>query len=127
LYTFLYSFVANHYQYLASLGVIVLASAGIALLLERWRLWRRPGGYVLCLTLLALLAGLTWRQSRMYTDIETLYRTTIEENPECCMAHLNLGKVLSTADGRTKRLPIIGRPWKSIPSVRTLATTLARL
>ena len=100
LYTFLYSFVANHYQYLASLGVIVLASAGIALLLERWRLWRRPGGYVLCLTLLALLAGLTWRQSRMYTDIETLYRTTIEENPECCMAHLNLGKVLSNC-GRT--------------------------
>ena len=29
LYTFLYSFVANHYQYLASLGIIALVSAGV--------------------------------------------------------------------------------------------------
>ncbi len=48
LYTFRYSFVANHYQYLASLGIIALAVAAAALLLDRWGLWRRPGGYVLC-------------------------------------------------------------------------------
>ena len=63
--------VADHFQYLASLGMITLASAGAALLLERWGLWRRPGGYVLCLGLLAILAGLTFRQSRMYANIET--------------------------------------------------------
>ena len=47
-YPFLYSFVADHFQYLASLGIMALASAGIALLLGRWRLWGRPGatGYV---------------------------------------------------------------------------------
>ena len=100
LYTFRYSFVANHYQYLASLGIIALASAGIALLLEKWRLWGRPAGYTLCLTLLAALAGLTWRQSRMYADVETLYRTTIEESPECWLAHYNLAVVLASG-GRT--------------------------
>ena len=78
LYTFRYSLVANHYQYLASLGAITLAAAGVVWLLERWRLWRRPAGYVVCLALLATLAGLTWRQSRMYADHETLYRTTID-------------------------------------------------
>ena len=70
-------------------------SAGAALLLARWRLWGRPAGYAMCLGLLATLAGLTWRQSRMYTDIETLYQTTIDRNPECWMAHNNLGVVLA--------------------------------
>ena len=76
-------------------AMIALASAGAALLLERWGLWRRPGGYVLCLGLLAILAGLTFRQSRMYADIETLYRTTIAANPDCWMAHNNLGLLLA--------------------------------
>ena len=58
-YPFLYSFVADHFQYLASLGIITLASAGVALLLERWRLWDRPAGLCACAgVLLADLGGL---------------------------------------------------------------------
>ena len=30
----------------------------------------------------------------MYSDIETLWRTTLARNPECWMAHTNLGLVL---------------------------------
>ena len=86
---------ADHFQYLASLGVIALVSAGIALLLERCALWPRIGGYVLCLALLSTLAILTWRQSRMYVDIEMLYQTTIEKNPNCWMAYNNLGLILA--------------------------------
>ncbi len=48
-FPFTYSFVADHFQYLASLGVITLVSAGVALLLGRWRLWGRPAGYAVCL------------------------------------------------------------------------------
>ncbi len=95
LYTFLYSFVANHYQYLAGLGIITLVSAGAALLLHRWQLWGRPAGYALCLVPLAILGRLTWQQSHMYSDVETLYRTVIAENPDCWMAHINLGRVLT--------------------------------
>ena len=94
LYTFRYSLIANHYQYLASLGAITLAAAGAVWLLERWGLWRRPAGYMVCLALLATLAGLSWRQCWMYADLETLYRTTIEENPNCWIAHNNLGMCL---------------------------------
>jgi protein O-mannosyl-transferase len=95
LYTFRYALVANHYQYLASLGLITLASAGIAVLLTRWQLWQRRGGYLLCLVVLAPLAILTWRQSQMYTDVLTLYQTTVDANPECWMAHHNLANVLA--------------------------------
>jgi Flp pilus assembly protein TadD len=94
-YPFLFSFVADHFQYLASLGMITLAAAGTALLLDWWRLWHRPTGYVLCVVLLTSLMGLTWRQSRMYLDRETLYRATINENPDCWMAHDGLGVALA--------------------------------
>jgi tetratricopeptide (TPR) repeat protein len=93
-FPFIYSFVADHFQYLASLGIITLASAGLATLLQRRGLWRRPAGYAICGVLLATLAGLTWRQSRMYADIETLYQNTLDANPTCWMAHNNLGQAL---------------------------------
>jgi len=94
-FPFIYSFVADHFQYLASLGVIALVSAGIALLLKRCAFWPRIGGCILCLALLSSLAILTWRQSRMYVDIEMLYQTTIENNPNCWMAYNNLGLLLN--------------------------------
>ncbi len=92
---FQYSFVADHFQYLASLGIITLFSAGVALLLERAVGWGRIMGQMGCLALLAALAVLSWRQSRMYADIETLYRTTIDRNPDCWMAYNNLGNALA--------------------------------
>ena len=70
-------------------------AVGDSLLLERWGLWHRPGGYVLCLGLLAGLGSLTFQQSRMYGDIETLYRVTLAGNPDCWMAHNNLGMTLA--------------------------------
>jgi protein O-mannosyl-transferase len=94
-YLFRYTYVADHFQYLASLGIIAVVSAGVAMLLEWWGLWRRPVGYVLCLGLLAVLGGLTFHQSRMYADIDTLYRTTINKNPTCWIADNNLGQVLA--------------------------------
>jgi tetratricopeptide (TPR) repeat protein len=95
LYTFRYSLVANHYQYLASLGPITLTAAGAVLLFVCWRPWPRRGGYALCLVLMATLAGLTWRQSQMYGDTEALYGKTIAENPDCWLAHYNLGVALA--------------------------------
>ena len=41
-YPFRYSFVADHYQYLAGLGVITVVSAGAAQLLGRWRFGSSP-------------------------------------------------------------------------------------
>jgi tetratricopeptide (TPR) repeat protein len=89
-FPFLYSFVADHFQYLASLGVIALVAAGATLLLARWRPWTRRVGYAACLVVVAILAGLTRQQSRMYADVETLYQATIDENPGCWMAYNNL-------------------------------------
>jgi tetratricopeptide (TPR) repeat protein len=94
LYTFRYTFVADHYQYLASIGPIALASAGITTLAASFKESRHfIFGAAVCIV--AALAVSTWRQSGMYADIEALWRTTIARNPGCWMAHNNLGIVLS--------------------------------
>ncbi len=90
-FPFMYSFVADHFQYLASLGVIVLAAAAIALAISRLSPQARWIGNVLCVALLGILATLTWRQNLMYGDIVTLYQTTIDKNPNCWLAYNNLG------------------------------------
>ena len=93
-FPFVYSFVADHFQYLASLGIIALAAAAAASLPGRWRLCPRPVAHAACLVLLVGLGALTWLQSRTYGSDETLYRLTIEQNPACWMAYNNLGVLL---------------------------------
>src|SRR6266513_2536678 len=93
LFTFRYTFVADHYQYLACIGPIALVSAGVVSLADMLQHYRV---FILtaALFVVATLGVLTWRQSAMYGDIETLWRITLKRNPECWMAHTNLGIVL---------------------------------
>jgi protein O-mannosyl-transferase len=87
LYPMRYSFVADHFQYLACLGLIALAAAGLA------RLPRPLSAAALCLPF--GLAALTWQQAHIYQDQETLWRDTLKKNPGCWMAHNNLGLILA--------------------------------
>lgn len=93
LFTFRYSYVADHYQYLACIGPIALVAAGGAWAGERSRAFRYTG-FVVSAAVLAALATLTWRQSAAYSDLETLWRATIARNPDSLLAHLNLGELL---------------------------------
>ena len=88
-YPFQYSFVADHFQYAASLPVIAGAAAGLHRICPLFRPRR-----VLAPILLGASVVLTWQQCRMYRDLRTLYATTIARNPACWMAHNNLGKEL---------------------------------
>ena len=93
LFTFRYTFVADHYQYLACIGPIALASAGIVSFSRKFTQYRVIIVSV-ALLVVASLGRLTWRQAATYSDIETLWRTTLSRNPECWMAHTNIGLVL---------------------------------
>ena len=90
-YPFVFSFVADHFQYLASIAPIALFSAAATNLIKRWKIRTMPTASALILG--GVLAFLTWNQCRQYVDAETLYRTTIARNPSCWLAHNNLGSL----------------------------------
>lgn len=90
-----YSYVADHFQYLASIGIISLVVSGTAKVLEGYEIGRKYLGRVLCLTVLTGLAAQTWDQGKIYRDRETLWRDTIAKNPKAWMSYNNLGNVLS--------------------------------
>jgi len=94
LYTFRYTFVADHYQYLACIGPIALVAAGTSRL-GKFGKGGRTISVVVALLVLVILGWLTWRQSATYRNIETLWRTTLARNPECWMAYNNLGITLA--------------------------------
>ena len=98
-YFFRYSFVSDHFQYLASMGPLALAGAGITegIAATGWKWFLRPA---VCGLLLLVLGVLTWRQSAIYHDTVTLYTGTLEKNPGCWMAHYNLAIALR-AKGET--------------------------
>jgi len=91
-YAFLFSFVADHWQYLAILGIIAPVAAA-------WGNWteatKGPLPSLVAAAALLLLGIQTWRESRMYRDIETLFRTTVEHNPTGWMANYNLGVLVA--------------------------------
>lgn len=94
LYAFRFSFVADHYQYLAIIGPLALAAAGLD---RTFRVVRKRHTFLqlsVSGAILITLSALTWRQCGMYRDLETLWRTTIERNPKAWMAYNNLGNVL---------------------------------
>ena len=89
-----FSLVADHWQYFAVVGPVALVAAAITTALGRFegkRPFLRPA---LCGTLLLVLGVLTWRQSGMYTSLETLWQTTLAQNPNCPMAYNDLGNDL---------------------------------
>jgi tetratricopeptide (TPR) repeat protein len=94
LFTFFYTFVADHYQYTASIAPIALFAAGGARLLEGREAGGRRLGRVAAALLLLTLGALTWQQTHIYKNEETLWRDTIAKHPRSWMAYTNLGQEL---------------------------------
>jgi Flp pilus assembly protein TadD len=94
IYPMRYSFVADHFQYHSSIGLIVLGASLLhraKLIVERYLPY---AGMVLGVILFAALGFLTFKQGYMYKDLETLWRETIKRNPSAWMAYSNLAIIL---------------------------------
>src|SRR5215469_14934111 len=116
LFTFLYTFVADHYQYLACIGPIALASTSVASLAGAFKRSRELiFGMALCVVV--MLAVLTWRQTAMYRDIETLWRTTIAKNPGCSIAYNNLGLASYQANRFTEAIDLFKQALRINPDI----------
>jgi protein O-mannosyl-transferase len=103
-----YSLVADHYQHIAIIAVIALAAACWSVWRGQSRKARRWAAGLMAVAAAGSLAWLTFQQSATYRDAVTLYRTTLQANPDCWMAHNNLGLVLYTT----------GRPIEAMEQYR---------
>ena len=97
-YPMRYSFVADHFQYLASLGPIVLAVGGTMAIFSRWSS-RVPWSSLGWVAVLPLLGATTWHQLASYRDAEALWSDVLAKNPASYLAQIHLGKI-RTAQGR---------------------------
>jgi tetratricopeptide (TPR) repeat protein len=91
-YPFIYSYVADHFQYIAAAVAIASAvgaqaSIPVSPVIRKSCLFAAVG-------IVFVLAGLTRRQCLQYADAETLWRATLAKNPDCGMARGNLGAIL---------------------------------
>lgn len=94
-YPFRFSYVADHFQYLASVGLIALAVAALSCWASRLPRLPREMGMVAKALLLVTLSTLTWRQGYIYRDLETLWRDTLKKNPTSWHRHYDLATILS--------------------------------
>jgi tetratricopeptide (TPR) repeat protein len=92
IYPFSFSFVADHFQYLACIAPLTLAAAAFKKYGDRHQ-------FLVPILLVAVLAILTWQQAGMYVDMKTLWDVTIAKNPDCWLAYSNRGFGL-LQDGR---------------------------
>jgi tetratricopeptide (TPR) repeat protein len=91
IYTFYYSYVADHYVYVACIGPIAVLASAFAIL------WRKTNGVIRhvlsgsLVIILVMLGVFTWRQGHIYKDLQTLWQDTLKKNPDSLLAHSNMG------------------------------------
>ena len=91
------SFVADHLVYLASMGPLALAGAGLALLpgLRVPRRWVAAAA----VALLLVLGTASWRRAGTFRNTDALWHDALAKNPRCWAAYDHLGR-LSETEGR---------------------------
>ena len=99
-YPFVFSFVADHFQYAAMPALAAAAAAGAGLLLARLPAGARIAGRVAVGAAVLALAIESHQLAGRYVDNETLFRATVARNPRAWMAWQILGTTFAKAPGR---------------------------
>jgi protein O-mannosyl-transferase len=92
---------ADRYSYLSGLGFALLAGGVLAKLLqERQRLQPAVVAAAVLVAVLVIVgwAAGSWRQSKVWRDTETLWRSALDLDPNCVVCQVNLGAELVVAD-----------------------------
>jgi tetratricopeptide (TPR) repeat protein len=98
IYPMRYSFVADHFQYLAGVGWLGLLAAIALAAARRLKLEPRPR-FGIAAALCLVLGAATWSRATVYRDGTSIWWDTIVKNPKANMAYGNLAKYLSM-DGK---------------------------
>lgn len=96
-YPMRYSYVADHFQYLASIGILVLISSAIYHFIPlHWK--NAPFALFFYCLIIFIFSAKTMIQGKSYQNEEVLWRDTIKKNNSAWLAHNNLGLILNEQD-----------------------------
>ena len=86
-----YSFVGDHFQYLASMAPLALAAAALVALADRLgpRLW--DAASLVCIAAVLACCWLSYAHVPVFNNNIVLWRDTFIRNPDCWLAANNLG------------------------------------
>ena len=130
-YPFVFSYVADHFQYLASLSLFAAASAGAVYAIQRVPARATRGAPVFVVALVGLYAVLTWQQSKAYVNSSELYRATLARNPDSWVAHHNYAMELANRGSASEALPHAQRALElkpdHAPALNNVADNLTRV
>jgi len=113
LYTFRYTYVADHYQYLACAGPIALFAACLTKYFNSNKV--KSFFPFVCAILIGMLGFLSWRQAHAYRNIEDLWQDTLRKNPNSSLAHNNWGIILAKNNKPTKAITEFEQAIKNNP------------
>jgi protein O-mannosyl-transferase len=86
-----FSFVEDHLQYLAGMGPLALAGAGLTRLSNLVAATKRWVPSSLCAGLLLLLGVWSWQRNWVYENETTFWTDALAKNPDCWLGYNNLG------------------------------------
>ena len=115
IYFMRYTFVADYWQYFSIIGPIALAVGAGATISQRAGQRGRALAALIGAVVLLVLGVCTWRQARVYKNLETLWRDTLAKNPNAWMAHNNLGIVLQKSGRETEAIEHLERALRLKP------------
>jgi Flp pilus assembly protein TadD len=125
IYPMQFSFVADHFQYLASLACFGAVSATAATMLSAKAM------RAVSLVIVMVLVPLSWHHIQPFRDVESLWNDTLARNPEAWMAHNNLATLLAhqgrLAEAAKHGAAVVQLNPSDAPGHSNLAVQLARL
>ncbi|MFO7984572.1 MAG: tetratricopeptide repeat protein [Desulfatiglandaceae bacterium] len=95
IYFMKYSLVADHWQYTSIIGIIALFVGLIAYKYKGWEKRYCRVAVAAAVILICTFSVLSWKRAETFAQPETLWKDTLNKNPECWMAYDILGADLA--------------------------------
>ncbi len=109
-----YAFVADHFQYLASIGLLALAAARVARAIQRLAF---PVRALVGALVILPLCVLTYTQALVYENPITLWADTVRKSPGNWMPWTNLGNALVAQKRYDEAMPLYEEALRLAPHV----------
>jgi tetratricopeptide (TPR) repeat protein len=96
---------ADRYTYLSFLSWAVLAGGGLLSFTRAVSHWRNTlTAYLTAAMIVTVLSVLTWNQTMVWRDTDTLWRHVLKLNPDSSIAHYNLARFLASHGERERAM-----------------------